>query len=934
MIKQTRKSRPDAIRTNHNDSAGFSILEIVVACSIILVSVFSIMSLAQKSVQFSRLSLNQTQASFLLEEGAEAVKSIRDSGWTNISALTSGLTYYLAWNGNAWSLSTTNDTPTGQFTRTVVLNDVYRSDDTQDIIPPVASALDNTPPAIVVAPTASQVASNHAQIHWMTNERGNSQVRYSTTSHAVNGNGNSPFAFLHSIPAILSAAAGNALSVWNASETGQLHANKLAIAGTYEYSTTLDSTLTTDHTVTLSSLNPSTTYYYRTYSQDAAGNLGTSAEQSFATAPAPDTVAPTVSVTSPTNGSYVSGTITVTATATDDVGVDHVDFYGQNTLLGGDATAPYSITFNTTSYTTANYSFKAIGYDAAGNATTSSLVNVTISNPYYPPYVPPPSDTTPPTASLTAPGAGTLTGTVVVSANAWDDRYVDHVDFYSGGTLIGADASAPYSINWDSSTIANGTTTLFARAFDQTGNYGNSAGVSVTLNNPPPPGDTTAPSVTLTSPTEGNTLTGQVTMSATAIDNVGVTRVEFYYNYAMFDQDTTATNGSQYSVLYWSQQLGNSDYTITAKAYDAAGNFSISSANVHVSNPPQYYYCPGDCTPPDFIYMYAPTTDSTVTGTVPISVNARDNVGIAYVDFYYDGNFIDRDTTSDGSDNFTVNWNTAYLPNSLHGLWANAFDASGNGTTTGASVYVNTSNPDPKAGDGGGKPGSLDPTTYTMIKNIISMGAPIDATIDERLQNILNTDFQIDDTIRAVLKNIIDYGVPLSETNKTIFSSVLNGTPLTKEVYNAVQIMIKSGISLDFTTQQTLQSIINAGQIDELTRATLQYMIDTGAPLEKTTRDTLQCIISVSDGNPKCSPAPTVELYDKTGMKILMNTKSSTLAKLTDYIRSYFYTSAQATGTQTLDQGTKLITITVSWIDNTGTPMNKTLSFYLANIFN
>jgi hypothetical protein len=69
----------------------------------------------------------------LLEEGAEAVKSIRDANWSTISGLTIGTTYYLSYNtsSNAWSLTTTPST-VDSFTRTVVFSSVNR-DSNDDI---------------------------------------------------------------------------------------------------------------------------------------------------------------------------------------------------------------------------------------------------------------------------------------------------------------------------------------------------------------------------------------------------------------------------------------------------------------------------------------------------------------------------------------------------------------------------------------------------------------------------------------------------------------------------------------------------------------------------------------------------------------------------------------------------------------------------------
>lgn len=95
-----------------------------------------------------------------------------------------------------------------------------------------------------------------------------------------------------------------------------------------------------------------------------------------------------------------------------------------------------------------------------------------------------PSDTIPPTASITAPAAGaTLVGTVTVSANASDNLSVARVEFYRGSTLIGSDTTAPYSISWDSHSVTNGGYTLTAKAYDSSNNVGTSTGVSVTVQN-------------------------------------------------------------------------------------------------------------------------------------------------------------------------------------------------------------------------------------------------------------------------------------------------------------------------------------------------------------------------------------------------------------------------------------------------------------------
>ncbi len=97
-----------------------------------------------------------------------------------------------------------------------------------------------------------------------------------------------------------------------------------------------------------------------------------------------DLTSPSVSITSPTDGSIVSGTTTVTATSTDDSsGVAGVHFYVDSTSLGAeDTVAPYSIDWDTTAESTGSHTVMAVARDVANNyATTTISVNVNQSSP-------------------------------------------------------------------------------------------------------------------------------------------------------------------------------------------------------------------------------------------------------------------------------------------------------------------------------------------------------------------------------------------------------------------------------------------------------------------------------------------------------------------------------------------------------------------------
>jgi len=84
------------------------------------------------------------------------------------------------------------------------------------------------------------------------------------------------------------------------------------------------------------------------------------------------------------------------------------------------------------------------------------------------------------------------------------------------------------------------------------------------------------PTVVVTAPENATSVSGTVSISASAIDNVGVAKVEFYINGQLLATETTAP----YVHSWDTSSLAAGVYTLTAKAYDAAGNFSQSSSSV------------------------------------------------------------------------------------------------------------------------------------------------------------------------------------------------------------------------------------------------------------------------------------------------------------------------------------------------------------------
>jgi hypothetical protein len=101
---------------------------------------------------------------------------------------------------------------------------------------------------------------------------------------------------------------------------------------------------------------------------------------------AADTTPPTVSLSAPASGATVSGSVSVSAAASDNIGVAGVQFKVDGNNLGAEElVAPYTVPWDTATASNGNHSITAVARDAAGNQTTSAARTVTVSNAAPPP---------------------------------------------------------------------------------------------------------------------------------------------------------------------------------------------------------------------------------------------------------------------------------------------------------------------------------------------------------------------------------------------------------------------------------------------------------------------------------------------------------------------------------------------------------------------
>ena len=166
----------------------------------------------------------------------------------------------------------------------------------------------------------------------------------------------------------------------------------------YGQATTYNGTMVTSHSVTLTNLTTGVQYHYKCQSRLADGTAVTTPDATFSTdETSSDTTPPTVAMTAPNAGATVSGSVMVSADASDDVAVASVQFLLDGNSVGSPVTAaPYNFSWNTSSTPNGNHTVSAVATDTSGNAANSAGVTVAVSN----------VQATPLTVAISAPSNG------------------------------------------------------------------------------------------------------------------------------------------------------------------------------------------------------------------------------------------------------------------------------------------------------------------------------------------------------------------------------------------------------------------------------------------------------------------------------------------------------------------------------------------------
>ncbi|MBN7813047.1 right-handed parallel beta-helix repeat-containing protein [Algoriphagus sp. H41] len=298
---------------------------------------------------------------------------------------------------------------------------------------------------------------------------------------------------------------------------------------------------------------------------------GLTAESSRPVISVIENLAPTVVLTTPTDGALVDlgDDVLLSATPNDPEGlVERVEFYSNDGLLATVNAAPYEFIWPTPPAGT--HAIRAIAFDQAGFSGESETATVTVR------------ENLPPSITLVEPVDGqvfNLGDDVLIKTEPVDpEGQIEHVEFFYNEQIFAIVTEAPYEFNWVNPPV--GTYTLKTKVFDAKGLTAESARPTIAVVENLPP------TVSLTAPADGAVidLGDDVLLSATPSDPEGrVQKVEFFANGSLLATLTAAP----YEFNWESPSAGN--YAVKAVVTDDAaqtGESAEATITVRENLPP------------------------------------------------------------------------------------------------------------------------------------------------------------------------------------------------------------------------------------------------------------------------------------------------------------------------------------------------------------
>ncbi|MHA3965058.1 MAG: Ig-like domain-containing protein, partial [Candidatus Thorarchaeota archaeon SMTZ1-45] len=366
-------------------------------------------------------------------------------------------------------------------------------------------------------------------------------------------------------------------------------------------------------------------------------------------------IPPFVEIVNPDEGDKLSGIVEVQVNATDDAGIDKVNFYVDGVLEHTDNTFPYSWAWDTKIFTDGTHELNvtALSFD----------LNLNFH------YIVATVDNTNPVVTMTNPSNGSIVwDSVSLAASASDISGIEQVEFYIEGVHHFTDFSSPYEYLWNTAMGLDGLKNLTCQAKDRAGNTATDT-ILITVDN-------SGPLLAIHSLSVWGD-SGLVAVNTS--DPAGIERVEFYLEGILQSVDNTYP----YEWSWSGAGLPDGNYTVIVLSYDSLNHSSSASSGFEIDN-----------TLPTLSVTWTPSGIH-LKGVVTIGATAVDANGVTHVEFHVDGvlQYVDYTTS------YEWDWDTSFLSDGSHLLTVLAVDTKGNAKqlefelqidNTGPTIFINS----------------------------------------------------------------------------------------------------------------------------------------------------------------------------------------------------------------------------------------------------
>jgi len=371
------------------------------------------------------------------------------------------------------------------------------------------------------------------------------------------------------------------------------------------------------------------------------------------------------SIVSPVTDEYLEGLYSFKVTATDGIGIDHVNLtisndtqveMVSNASVGYNVNSGYyEIAYNTGNLPDGTYTLQCFGTDHAGHTRASSKLSFNIDN-------------RDPIMNIYDPLDGQI-----VSGRLEFNISMSEVFLSSLAYKIDSSGWIDTSDPWDTWHYADGVHTVIVRAGDAAGHVVEES-IIVTVDNH-------NPTCTLSLPTNGQFLQGVYTIGVIASDQGGLDSVRLMINRDINVTNNTVlnvsmsynTNTGYFETFFDTTRVDDGNYTARVHCLDLAGNLTISeNVSFQVDN-----NVPG-------LAINYPREGDVVWGNVNIDIAVTNEPYLKYLQYNID---------SSGWVNVSTEWDTSLCSDGIHTMDIRAMDLSDHQTTGTITVIVDNNLP-------------------------------------------------------------------------------------------------------------------------------------------------------------------------------------------------------------------------------------------------